>query len=255
MKLYQVLLACGMLYTDCASGEETPKKSWPVYDSKKSEFIKRERGINESMLNSLENRTKQMLDYYQKVEDREQSFEFSAFKDSWEGGISRLQTLITMIKNSEIIEIVDKAKDVKEKYKPLKKLLTKCNEVYKNTQEGSLERVIKLYDIISKYIKPGEETKDSVSLVDLVNGKLCDCNDITPAYFALLNYYHVNCFVAQGKVKDEEETGLHAWLSIETPKFYFDFDPTWYGDFVPLDKRNEDIEAVSLKEKYVRKKK
>lgn len=262
-KFYENLLACisaGLAFVAIGylQNLRDPKKpSFPVYDFKLKQFIQRKRGVNETVLNSLdlEYRTRKMLDYYKQVENQEQSLEFIPLKNKYECGLSGALTVLTMIKNLECIETIDKEGNVGDEYKPLKELLIKCNEIHENTEQDSLERVIKIYKTISEYVKPGELNLESVSIVDLVNGRLGDCNDLSPAYFALFNYYHINCHIILGKTTDSGRI-LHAWLYVKTSKSCFELDPTWYEYFTPLDTRNEDImDIYTLKNEDMKYKK
>lgn len=222
-------------------------------------------GLNEHALDLIvdpDYRTQPMLSYLQRVESQEHKLGFSQLGE-YEAGISAIRTAIVAIDNMSLIEEVDRANsEISDKRKPLKELIRRCNEVYKTTVEGSLERAISIHKAASQYLHGGEEEREGgsvFSIVDLVNGNPGHCNDLSAAHFALRNYYRVGSRFVFGKFKGESEkgekvAGYHAWLREEVEGREFDYDPAMYQPFVPLRIRNRSIESCSVKDEFIRRK-
>jgi len=234
----------------------------PVYNSDSRLFTKYSGGINENFLNSSsdeKDREPDLIDFYQKVDDQEHKIRFRPLEE-YEGIISTILTLHTAIENMNLISKRDSSYIPKKEKTSLDGLLEKCDKIYETTEEGGIERVEKMYEIISLYIKPGKLTDDALSLNELVEeGALGDCNDVSSSYYSLFNYYHIPCYFVSGGVRDNREDGLHVWLrtsaKINEKEIEFELDPTWYGDFVPLDTRNKACEVSALKEEFMKEKK
>jgi hypothetical protein len=234
-----------------------------VYDSKTGVFTKHSGGINENFLNSSQDeryKEPDFIDYFQRVDNQEHRIKFRALEE-YEGAISEILTFKTAIENINLIDEEDSPHlSSGKENKSLEELLKKCDRIYRTTEEGSIERIEKMYEVISLYIKPGKVTEDALSLKELVEeGVLGDCNDVSSSYYSLFNYYHIPCFIVSGGVRDNKEEGLHVWLrtyaKINGKEIKFEIDPTWYGTFVPLDTRNETCEVSALKEKFIKRKK
>ncbi|MCX6750452.1 MAG: hypothetical protein NTZ83_03270 [Candidatus Pacearchaeota archaeon] len=203
-----------------------------VYDSKLGLFTSHGGGINENFFNSSpdkEYREPDFIDYCQRVDNQEHRIKFRAL-EKYEGAISEILTFKTAIENMNLINETDSYNLLSEK-------------------------------IISLYIKPGKVTEEgALPLKKLVEeGVLGDCNDVSASYYSLFNYYHIPCYLVSGGVRDNKEEGLHIWLrtsaKINGKEIEFELDPTWYGDFVPLDIRNETCEANGLKDEFIKEKK
>ncbi|MFH0831445.1 MAG: hypothetical protein V1886_01085 [archaeon] len=230
-------------------------KQFPeIFDYKNQTFYKLSGGIDEGYLGKFlteEKMNNSTLSFYQKVDEQERELEFHCLQD-FEGSISQIESLITAINNLKLIREGDRANiyKLKEEYIPLKVLLDKLNRVYhkKLAQQTKLKE---LYEIISAEVKSGEATHESLPLEKLVQGAKGDCNDLSPAFFSLLNYYGIKTYLRCGKVIDKGEEGLHEWISVEIDNTLFDLDPTWYGSFCPLEDRNKKIKHSSLKEEHM----
>lgn len=238
-----------------------------VYNPDSKLFNEHKGGINETYLNIKRSRlydlsrTPDYLKRLQNIEDLENSILFRPLKES-EGILSQYETDITAIDNMKIIEMVDNTPRDRllcsPKYFLLKELLNDLNKIYYTDNITGFEKIERMYGRISESIKPGADTPDSVGIVDLVNGKSGNCNDVSPSYFALFNYYHIKCYLRYGETIDtvERKKGLHAWITVPVNISgkcdYVDLDPTWDKRFIPLDERNNKIETVSFKKEYMR---
>lgn len=270
----------GLCFSCCSLEIERPpdepkdikkeKPSWPVYDFKNNKFIDYwERKIKGNILNSLKDskyKNKEMIDYYQKIENLEHSL---VFEDGGEEG--KLKTIaLTMIDNMGLIELVDNNK-IKINYwhKPLKEILINCNKIYESTEENSLERVVKLHEVISKSFKFREGASfENVLIDDILNNVACNNQSITAAYYAFFNYYGIKCNFIEGLVrKDGKYTSSHIWLHIDDGESYavgvpsflrvdgdkaFELDPVIYRNFTPLDRRVRI--PYNLKKEIIRRK-
>lgn len=231
-----------------------PKKFQDVFDSKTQTFNQLDGGIDEKYLTKFlagDSKDNHSILFYQKVDERERSHKFIPL-EKFEGSISNIESLITAIDNFKLIKKVDRAKlsALPKEHIPLKVLLNKLNRINRK-RISRQEKVRRLHDTISDSIESGEETSESVSLEKLVQGVKGDCNDLSPAFFSLLNYYGIKTYLRCGKVIEKGEEGLHEWVGVEIDNVYFDLDPTWYGTFCPLEDRNEKIEHTSLKDEYM----
>ncbi len=237
-----------------------PYTPQPIFNPEAGEFIERAGGLDEYFLNSFprpEYRTQFMLDYFQRVDNQEHRFEFCPLPKH-EAKLSKIETVITAFDNMKIIGQLDNNdSEVDDHYKPLKELIRRCNEIYEIMNEGSIERAVSIYEIVSQYLDSGKNTSDSVSITGLADGIPAECDYLIPGYFALFNYYHVRCSIVFGEVEGENEkgervTGPHTWLRVGAGGIEFELDPTWYKIFAPLKVRNYQIEPYYGKDEYMR---
>lgn len=127
-------------------------------------------------------------------------------------------------------------------YLPLKKLLNNMEKIYYDTikyeDTTSIMKMAELYNLIEQYIcSEREETPNSEGLLYLTNGNSGDCNDITPAYFALLGYYGYKVEMKTAHAYNGKRSTLHTWLQVNHNGTKFDLDPTWHPVFIPLKPR------------------
>lgn len=228
-----------------------PLKFPDVFDFKNQTFNQLEGGIDEKYLSKFLAGENAVILFYQKVDEQERNHKFIPLEE-FEGSISVIESLITSIDDFKLIKKVDQTKlsALPKEHIPFKILLNKLNRIHLK-KISRQEKVRLFYDAISAEVQSGEETPESVSLEKLVQGVKGDCNDLSPAFFSLLNYYGIETYLRYGKVIDKEGEGLHEWISVKTDGIHFDLDPTWYGSFCPLEDRNEKIEHTSLKDEYM----
>lgn len=200
-----------------------------------SKIVTISREIDKNYLANLSNeeyKTSQYIEYLKKEEVFENSFKIRPRRE-YEAGIAEIRTKLTALKNIRLIKAVDTMplNDLKDYYKPLKELLNELNAIQANNFD-CYEKLERIYEYISKKIKPGEITKGALGIEHLVNGKLGDCNDISAAYFALFNYYHINCYLKMGKILKMED--CHGWIAVDVGEHTIDLDPTLHKQFLPL---------------------
>jgi len=131
-------------------------------------------------------------------------------------------------------------KELPTEYKNLKNLVSKLEDI--KEKAGLHNGLVLIYNEICKSIKSGDITDHSQNILDLTNGKTGDCNDLAPAYVALLNHLGYECsilFSESIKKPDMPSTG-HVWLSVKTDFGQVELDPTWYPVFVPLKRATKD---------------
>ena len=221
-----------------------------IYNSKTKRFNENYGGINENYLN-LTNKdfSREEIDFLQWVDERERQLKFRPLT-KYEAAGSQGFTLLNTMWNMQIIKKIDEISldSLDDYHKPLKELLIKLNEEYSNENLQVSEKFEIMYSHISNKIHRGKITLTSSGIENLINDSEGDCNDLAPAYFALLNYFHIPCYMKFGKIiENEKEIGDHAWICVETEKGEITLDPIGYSFFVPLDERNENIERIFLK--------
>ena len=223
-----------------------------IYNSKTKRFNEHYGGINENYLN-LTNKdfSREEIDFLQSVDKRERQLKFRPLT-KYEAAGSQGFTLLNAIWNMQIIKKIDEIPldKLDEHHKPLKELLIKLNEEYSHENLQVSEKLERMYSHISNKIHRGKITLGSSGIENLINDSEGDCNDLAPAYFALLNYYGIPCYMKFGKIiENEKEIGDHVWICIETEKGWIDIDPVGYYFFIPLDERNEEIKITLIREK------
>jgi hypothetical protein len=222
-----------------------------IYDSKTEKFIESYGGINEDYLNLTDRKlTYDEINLLQWIDKRERQLKFVQL-EKYEAAGSQGITLLNAKWNMQLIKKIDEIPldKLDDYHRPLKKLLMILNKEYSNENLQVSEKFERMYSHISNKIHRGKITMTSSSIENLINDSEGDCNDLAPAYFALLNYYGVPCYMRFGKIiENEEERGYHAWITVETEKGEITLDPMGYPFFVPLDERNENIEKIFLKE-------
>jgi hypothetical protein len=221
-----------------------------IYDSKTKRFNESYGGINENYLNLTDKDfSGEEINFLRLIDKRERQLKFVQL-GKYEAAGSQGITILNAKWNMQLIKEIDEIPlDRLDKYhKPLKELLIKLNEEYSNENLQVSEKFERMYSHISNKIHRGKITPTSSGIENLVNDSEGDCNDLAPAYFALLNYYGILCYMRFGKIiEKEEEIGNHAWITVKTEKGLIDIDPMGYSFFVPLDERNKNIEKIFLK--------
>lgn len=230
-----------------------------VFNKETNKFNQLEGGISEDCLNQYINSSStgdNTIEYYQKVDEQERKLKFIK-RGKYEGGLSNIETLLTAIENMKLISEIDKTNitQLKEEYVPLKKIIMELNKI-DDKKISQLKKAEEMIEIISQSVESGKETRESVGIEKLVNGELGDCNDLSPTYFAILNYYGIKAYMRSAAITEEnKKIGLHAWININVDDISFDLDPTWYEGFCPLEDRDKEIEHYSLKDKFMTYKK
>lgn len=211
-------------------------------------------GINEEYIFSSDKElNKEYINYLLEIDKREKQLEFVSIekgKKRYLAFYSKFQTIFTAEENMYLIKGLDESsmEEIDEYYKPIKNLLNELNLIYEKETVIS-KRFEIMYRKISERMVIGEGNNEAISLEYLVNGIKGDCNDISPAYFALLNYYGIPTYLRMGTILEKgKELGHHVWLTVETEKGWIDVDPVGYSFMIPLDDRNEEIELILLKE-------
>jgi hypothetical protein len=231
-----------------------------VYDSINHNFITRKDGIADAFLNEVNNNRysdADYLDYFRRVDSLENIGTWVPLKIA-EAGLSHLATNFTAINNFEIIEGVDSIarQDLKDEYVPLKDVLLSLDSInIKNLKPR--EKLRQMYNYLTDHIQAGKTTINSVAIEKLASGQLGDCNDVSPAFYALLEYYGFDSGMCFGRSIDDngKSVGYHVWIGVNLPEGYIELDPTWYNAFVPLEERCDSIEWTGLKKQFIRKKK
>lgn len=213
-----------------------------TFNKENNKFNQPKRGVSEDCLMkyiNLGSIDADLIEYYHKVNEQERSIKFVKLGE-YEGSISGIQMRLTAIENMTLIKEIDKTdiKQLKEEYVPLKKLIMELDKI-DGEKISQLEKAEEMIRVISQSMESGKKTCESVGIEKLVNGELGDCNDLSPAYFAILNYYGIKTYMRSAAiVEDKNKTGLHAWVSVNAGGASFDLDPTWYDGFCPLKDRN-----------------
>jgi hypothetical protein len=208
------------------------------------------KGVDEEVLEKVcqEYKTPELISKIQLYDNYERQIIFYGVDSSFASSImpqnitaAKNILLINAILNDSIYDF-DRNKSVKfnssehKEYIPLKMLLSGMDKIYYGDNSG-LVKLKEYCGLISEYIRSGKLTLESSGLVYLTNNNLGDCNDLTPAYFALLTYYGFKVDMPLSVVDVNSDISLHTWLNVKMDDLEFDLDPTWYRIFVPLDPR------------------
>ena len=189
-------------------------------------------------------------DVFKRIQEREDSYTFTPFKDNMEGAFSRIQTLITMINNFKYIDNVQKGH---LKHNKLEMIIDTFDEIIKN-KGRSKETFIILYEYLIDMIPKGRLTMNSNNIFQVLD-EGGDCNDMSPLFYSLFEYYGFNMKVIQGRsIKENEKVELHAWIGVEFHNKLIELDPLWYGLYVELKRISNDPtwEICDIKDKYKR---
>ena len=223
----------------------------PVYDSKYDVFIDRKGGVDEEILNEYckEYKNANDIEVVQLCDNCErQTLFFNPTKDSVLTDITQNNTeminsimidaiLCDSVYNFQTNSTVPFRRSIHKEYIPLKKLVDGMEKIYYN-HDDKIMKLKESYNLISTYIQSGEITKDrSMNILYLTNNNMGDCNDLTPAYTALLRYYGFDVKMPVSFVTLDTLTALHTWLQVKIDDKVFDLDPTWHTTFMPLNPR------------------
>lgn len=144
-------------------------------------------------------------------------------------------------------------------YIKLQKLLELFN-VIDNSSMSRQQKLEKMYNLFLTNIPEMIETENALQIQELLRTG-GDCNDISPALFAILNYFHFETYVQWGKLcygekrsvgKIAELPSAHAWIVVKINGRTLTLDPTWYNEeYVELPKRGN-LEVQNLAKRYMR---
>jgi hypothetical protein len=189
--------------------------------------------------------------YKDKVYEQEARYEFFSRRED-NGLLSKLLTLMTISENMEMLRIVDEfsLEHTPEDVKKLKELMLRLHIIHHDVDLSYEKKMELMYNAISDAIPERESTEGAIKIEDLLNAGKGDCNDIIPAYYALLTYYGMDvCWVIGKTVKNKTENDLHIWLHDQ--QLRIDLDPTWYWSYIKLPTRNAEIKCGILSDKYL----
>jgi hypothetical protein len=194
---------------------------------------------------------------------------------SLEGSISKLQTILTMKENIQIVDFAmtdqtyhdakdwvygkgtEKVRSMmigdKEEYENLARLMIAFDIIDDDPLASEMDKLKDMYTLFLTILPKNRLTANAPQIqMLLANGG--DCNDITAALWAILNYFHIETYVEWGKIcynipqDDGTQKGLHAWLKVKLKDgTRITLDPTWYQkEFVILPDRGN-LSGNSLK--------
>lgn len=191
-------------------------------------------------------------DYMERVNERESEYSFQVPSNQNIGAISRIKTLIAMIKNFEIIQDVHNGTI---QHKKLKKILNEFDRAIKE-KGRSKELFIYLYEFTTNEFPPNRSTDGAGTILTFLDYG-GDCNDVSASLYSLFNYYKFETIVIIGNAVEENgEDELHAWLGVIFDENLVELDALWYGRYVELNRiKKMDkwwSQFCSVKDKYVK---
>lgn len=240
-------------HTSNASPSYYDKPRMSVYDQRTKNFIQRKKGVADKVLNSIDNpylkeyfTTQEAIRFYEEVEFNEQNLKFSPdpeFNPCSTRSRSTIDTEKTKEKNMELIYGLKKG-SIKDSYDKIKALLSKTDEIVASTND-ELETIAKIYDFLQENLAvKKEDTNKSLSLVEILEKRKGDCNDLSPAFYSIIRIYGINIELVYGGVSIKRKdydwfVGNHTWLRVKLKSGQtFDLDPRWHDRFVPLEPRS-----------------
>ena len=287
------LIVWGLFFTIGLTGCYGKKENENLYNSKniKVEYLL-SRGLNKKYLEDFSHweTNKDYIEYSKNIEDKEENIRFTQrekcnnrkndglsrkikdmiFDENYDPGcrgiFSEYELYNVVIENMNIIKKIDNTPTdkISKENKTLKHMLNKLNEINKNYKNPE-KRLERIFNHISSTIGPiykKEEYWGTLDIIQFLNDKYGDCSETSSAYFALLNYFNIKCYIKSGKVHKKSKNNkvlhiwkedlLHAWICVEINKKEIDLDPTWYPIFAPLNPVG--VEKVTLKDKFMQKK-
>ena len=227
-----------------------------VYDISTYRFIEKEGGLAESVMNKYDPLIyKSDIWLYRAIDSIEANARFVK-KEDLEGGLSELSMFVNMIKNFELLSLIDTIplEDLREEYVNTKKVMLALDSIHNLKNLNPYQKASKTFDEIYKRINL-KNRDDDLLIHQMLNGKGGDCSDVTSTFYPLFVYYGFNAGFVSGRILgDSGRYNIHIWPHIKLGSFNFDFDPSWYPIFSPLETRLEEEGFKSLKDKFEVKK-